>query len=71
MCVCVFVKGMKGFYGDGAVNYSFQNSVLLVYNPIVNALLASRFDTPIVFAISLESISPLDVAKKFPMNTVH
>lgn len=69
MCVCVFVKGMKGFYGDGTVNYSFQNSVFLAYNPIVNALLASQLDMPVVYAINSESISPFGVAKKCPMNT--
>lgn len=37
-CVCVFVKGMRGFYRDATVNYSFGNRLLLAYNLIANVL---------------------------------
>lgn len=62
-CVCVFVKGMRGFYEDGAVNYSFRNGLLLVYNPIVNALLVSQLDSPVVHTINWEFISPFFILK--------
>ncbi len=62
-CVCVFVKGMREFYEDGAVNYSFRNVLLLAHNPIVNALLVSQLDSPVFYAINWESISPFVVLK--------
>lgn len=45
------LKAMRGFSED-AVNYSFQNVLLLAYNPIVNALLVFLLDSPVVYAIN-------------------
>lgn len=41
----------------------FRNGLLLVYNPIVNALLVSQLDSPVVYAVNWESISPFVILK--------
>lgn len=53
---CVFVKSMRGFYEDCAVNYSCWKVPLLAYNPIVNVLLVCLLDSSVVYAIKWEYI---------------
>lgn len=52
MYLCLCVKGMRGFHEGCAVNYSFGNVLPLAYNPIVNTLLVSLLDSPVVYGVN-------------------
>lgn len=62
MCFC---EGHERILWDCAVNYSCWKVPFLAHNPIVNALRVFLLDSPGVYAIDSESISPFVVLKGY------